>query len=68
MGGVDHEDGLDLVGYRPESLIVEGSGIGRVAGKHDLGLVLQRQGPDLVHVDRFGLGIHPVGHKVVIET
>ena len=52
----------------PETLVVQGAGVGGVAGQDDLRLVLHGQDADLVHVDQLGVGIDPVGDEVVIEA
>ena len=67
MSSIDHEDRADFVGDLPKPLIIESPRIGRVAGKHDLRVVLASQSTHLFHVDELGDGIDAIGDKVVVE-
>ena len=55
VGAVHPEVSTHLVADLPEALIVDEAGIGGSAHTDQLGLVLQGQAVDLVHVDHLGL-------------
>ena len=65
VGGVEHEQGADLVGDRAERLGVDDPRVGGGAGDDQLGPVLERQVADLVEVDALVARRHAVGHEVV---
>ena len=61
VGHVDHEEGADVVGDRPEALEVLDPRVGRPAGEEELRPALEGDPLDLVHVDQVGLGGDLVG-------
>ena len=65
MGGVHHKQGPCFVGDGPEGVVVQVAGVGGVSGQQDFGAVAEGFVPHLVHVDPFGVAVHPVGGEVV---
>ena len=68
VGHVHHEQGPHLVADLPKEGEIPGAAVGRGAHHDHLGLVLQGQGADLVHVDPLVLLAHVVGHEFVEDA
>ena len=68
VGGVEHEEGTDLVGDLPERRRVDDPGVGGGPGHDDLGPVLLGQVPHLVEVDPLVRRGDAVGDELVEDA
>ena len=64
MGGIDEEDRSPLIRDLADRRPVDDLGIRRVSPDDHLGPVFERNGPQLVEVDRLGVGVDAVADDV----
>ena len=68
VGRVEHQQRPGLVGYLPQRLGLDHSGVGGGAGHDQLGMLGQGQVAQLVEVDALVAGGNPVGHEPVLQA
>jgi len=68
VGHIDHHERAHFVRDGAEGGEVEGAGVGGGPDHDELGLVLQGQAADLVHVDLLGLPVHVVADELVEDA
>ena len=64
MRHVDHEQGTHFIGDLAEGREIDSAGIGAAASQDQFGLVLTRQGGNLIHVDALVVTAHGVRHRL----